>query len=108
MNSRYSCTASLGRERRTASTVVTILPATSGHSGIDLQEQVNDHHYHGDDHHHHADDHRRFHCNEYDHHSAVMIVVLFRKHFLSLKKSCWSQGEGGEVAVEVVGGPPLR
>ena len=92
---RYSCTASLGRERRTASTVVTILPATSGHSGVNLQEQVNDMVLLGE---------------------VVMtiimvllkeIMIIIRKHFWSLKKSCWSQGEGSEAA-EVEGSEPLR
>ena len=34
-------------------------------------------------------------------------MIIIRKHFSSLKESCWSQGEGSEAA-EVEGSKPLR
>ena len=76
----------MGRERRTASTVVTILPATSGHSGIDTEEQVDDMVLLG-----------KVEVTIMMVLLKEMMMIIIRKHFWSLKESCWSQGEGSEV-----------
>ena len=79
---RYSCTASLGRERRTASTIVTVLPAASGHSGLILHEQVNIVEVHDD--HDDDDDDDDDHGDHGDH--VAVFAMVFRKHFRSRKK----------------------
>ena len=80
---RYSCTASLGRERRTASTIVTILPATSGPSGNQIEEQVTS---------------GKIFLFFIILGSIVKLITLqSRKRFLSLKRFCLSQEEDSEV-----------
>ena len=96
---RYSCTASLGRERRTASTIVTILPATSGPSGNQIEEQVT------------LGKIRLIFAFLYYiilSSIAKLITHQSRKRFLSLKRSCLSQDEDSEVVgMEDLGQPRL-